>query len=273
MTIATSLTTAAITGAMAAAVVGAPTASATDEPTVERLGDQISLVDGSVVQGWTVGALARSADTIPFPVQGTLWEATATDEALQGNVVVPIVSNFNARTPNGLSYRALFQVPTALGVNPSPLAQGQKTSGKIYFDVTGDAPDSVVYNAGERDLLVWTKPAPNGAGMAPGRAANGTAAPSTGRPTEPLPVGDSPTTPSAALMPAGVHPPVAPPPGWVGTPLLPGTAGTSADLKNTPPASDSPDAAATIPSPGWQGTPLPADGVLRPTEPAPAVAP
>jgi hypothetical protein len=37
-------------------------------------------------------------------------------------------------------------------------AEGEKTSGEVYFDVTGDATDSVVYNAGGDDLLVWTQP-------------------------------------------------------------------------------------------------------------------
>jgi Domain of unknown function (DUF1942) len=55
-------------------------------------------------------------------------------------------------------HRALFQVPTQQGVIPSSLVEGEKTSGKVYFDVTGDATDSVVYNAGGDDLLVWTQP-------------------------------------------------------------------------------------------------------------------
>src|SRR6185369_6090494 len=91
--------------------------------------------------------------------RGTLWEATATDEAIQGSVT-PIVSNLNARAANGDNYRVLFQVATPQGVNPATLAQGQKTTGKVYFDVTGATPDSVVYNAGGRDLLLWLQPAP-----------------------------------------------------------------------------------------------------------------
>ena len=93
-------------------------------------------------------------------MSGTLWEATATDEALQG-AVTPIVSNLNARATDGGTYRALFQVATPEGVNPSTLPPGQKTTGKVYFDVTGENPDSVVYNAGGRDLLVWVQPEPS----------------------------------------------------------------------------------------------------------------
>ena len=35
------------------------------------------------------------------------------------------------------------------------LAEGQKSSGRIYFDVTGETPNSVVYNNGGEDLLIW----------------------------------------------------------------------------------------------------------------------
>ena len=101
--------------------------------------------------------LKPSSDTIPYQVRGTLWEATATDKAVAGSAT-PIVSNFNARAADGENYRALFQVATPQGVNPATIAQGQETSGKIYFDVTGPTPDTVVYNAGGRDVLVWDEP-------------------------------------------------------------------------------------------------------------------
>jgi hypothetical protein len=38
--------------------------------------------------------------------------------------------------------------------------------GKIYFDVVGDAPNSVVYNDGVRDLLAWI-PGPAEGGTRP----------------------------------------------------------------------------------------------------------
>ena len=43
------------------------------------------------------------------------------------------MSNLNARARNGDTYRVLFTVATPQGVNPSTLAQGEKTTGKIYF--------------------------------------------------------------------------------------------------------------------------------------------
>ena len=63
---------------------------------------------------------------------------------MQGGVT-PLVSNFNATSPGGQTYRALYQVATSEGVNPGAINQGQTTSGKVYFDVTGDNPNTVVY--------------------------------------------------------------------------------------------------------------------------------
>ena len=39
---------------------------------------------------------------------------------------------------------------------------GGQSSGKLYFDVVGDVPNSVVYNDGVQDLLVWVPGAPVG---------------------------------------------------------------------------------------------------------------
>jgi hypothetical protein len=96
-----------------------------------------------------------SSDVVPFPVAGRLWEATATVDAQQGTVA-PIVSDFNARAATGQTYRVLANVATPQGVNPGPLGQGQRDTGKIYFDVAGPAPNSVVYNNGVQDVLIWT---------------------------------------------------------------------------------------------------------------------
>ncbi len=69
-----------------AGMIGAPLALAEAEPAAVEtttLGSQGKLVDGTVIQGWTVTDLKQSSDTIPHPVAGTLWEATATDQAIQ----------------------------------------------------------------------------------------------------------------------------------------------------------------------------------------------
>ncbi|WP_413032491.1 DUF1942 domain-containing protein [Mycolicibacterium litorale] len=89
----------AATVATAGAVIAAPIAGAESGapagPAINEIGQQADLVNGSVVQGWTVTDLKASTDTIPYPVRGTLWEATATDQALQG-AATPIVSNLRS---------------------------------------------------------------------------------------------------------------------------------------------------------------------------------
>ena len=55
------------------AVIGmacAPSAAA--DVTTTPLGSEAKLVDGSVVQGWTVKELKPSTDVIPHPVRGML---------------------------------------------------------------------------------------------------------------------------------------------------------------------------------------------------------
>jgi hypothetical protein len=143
----------------------APMVAAADT-TVVTLGGEGTLVNGDIVEQWTVGDLKPSADVIPYPVQGALFEATATDVAVHGSAT-PIISNFSARTNSGDSYRVLFDVATPQGVSPATLDQGQQTTGKLYFDITGDIPSSVVYNAGGDDLIVWTPAPPRPAPPAP----------------------------------------------------------------------------------------------------------
>jgi Domain of unknown function (DUF1942) len=154
----TSALAATVATSGAIGVISAPITFA--ETTTQTIGSEGKLVDGNVIQAWTISDLKPSTDVIPYQPIGTLWEATATDEAIQG-AATPIVSNLNARAQSGQTYRALFGVATPQGVNPATLGQGQETTGKVYFDVTGDKPESVVYNAGGQDLLVWVQPPPS----------------------------------------------------------------------------------------------------------------
>jgi len=151
-------TSIAAAGALGASAVAAAYPADGTPGKILELGERGVLNNNGVVQGWTITDLRPSTDTIPYQVQGTLWEATATDEAIHG-AVTPIVSNLNARAGDGPTYRALFFVATPQGVNPATLPEGQKTTGKVYFDVTGPAPDRVVYNDGVEDLLVWVQAA------------------------------------------------------------------------------------------------------------------
>jgi hypothetical protein len=254
-------TAAAVAAAGAIAIVAAPISSAEDVTTTS-VGNQAKLADGNVVQGWTITDLRPSSDEIPYPVAGTLWEATATDEAIQG-AATPIVSNLNARTKSGQTYRVLFGVATPQGVNPATLGQGEKTTGKVYFDVTGDSPDAVVYSAGDQDLLAWVQaaPAPRQTGNQWSPPARSQTSPAPAAiPVTPAPAATPGTTPTPAAAPAATAPgtplpasaeaaPGAPlPAGSQGTPLPAGSQGTPLPV-------------------GAQGTPLPAGSQATPATP------
>lgn len=149
------------TAAAAAAVAtigftAAPIASA--YPNVGKLGTAIRMDDtvGNVQLSWQVSNLKPSTDTIPgLPVAGKLWEATATVKAISGPVT-PQIPNFNAVAPNQAAYRVLWQANTPQGISGATIAQGQQSTGKIYFDVTGAAPNTVTLNNGIEDLMIWT---------------------------------------------------------------------------------------------------------------------
>jgi hypothetical protein len=260
--------TCAFVAAGAVGFLGAPTALA-EGPTSAAIGSPAKLVDadGNVVQSWTITNLKTSSDVIPYPVAGTLWEATATDEAVMGGVT-PIVSNLNARAGDGENYRALFGVATPQGVNPATLAQGQKTTGKVYFDVTGTAPISVVYNTGGVDLLVWAgSPAPARQGGTRGNVGGGTSAATAIPevvPGVPSDVTEGPSTlegaPGTTLPPAGQGTPI--PAAGQGTPIPAAGQGTP-----IPPAGQG----TPVPAVG-QGTPVPAAAEGTPVQPTPTPA-
>jgi hypothetical protein len=254
--------TTVLTAAAAVGIVAAPTSSAEDATTT-TIGSQAKLVDGNVVQGWTVTDLRPSSDVIPYAVAGTLWEATASDEAIQG-AATPIVSNLNARARSGQNYRVLFGVATPQGVNPATLGQGEKTTGKVYFDVTGDAPDAVVYSTGGNDVLAWVQAAP-----APRQ---------TGTGTQWSPPARSQTSPAPAATPATPAPAAAAAPGTTPVPAASGTtptpAATPAPAALGAPLPASAEAVPGAPLPaGSQGTPLPAGSQGAPAAAAPEGTP
>jgi hypothetical protein len=89
-----------------------------------------------------------------------LYEAPVTVNAVRGTVT-PVLPFFNARSENGANYRVLANVFTPQGVSGAPLPQGGSSTGKLYFDIVGDVPNSVVYNDGSHDVLGWIQ-VPNG---------------------------------------------------------------------------------------------------------------
>ncbi|KMO67024.1 MPT63 family protein [Mycolicibacterium chlorophenolicum] len=251
-----------LSGATAAALAsgliatGTATNAYADDLETTTLGGSAQLINGDVVQRWTVSALQPSSDAIPYPVTGTLWEAKASDAALQGNAI-PIVSNFNARTRDGHDYRVLFTAATPQGVNPATLTQGQTTTGKLYFDVTGPPPDSVVFNAAGHDLAVW-RPAPP---PPPTSSGTGSVPSASTTPQTALPAANS-STPTAAPAAIGATPPPAPEAGSAGTPLPAPGATSPAPAATAPPA----------PAAGSAGTPLPAGSAGTPVVTPPAAA-
>jgi hypothetical protein len=269
----TTITALAATVATSGAVGIISTPIALAETSTQTIGSQGKLVDGNVIQAWTISNLKPSEDVIPHQVSGTLWEATATDQAMQG-AATPIVSNLNARAQSGQTYRALFGVATPQGVNPATLGPGEETSGKVYFDVTGDKPDSVVYNAGGQDLLAWVQPPPSvprtGTPSGPYQPASpAVSEPATTTTPAPAPAAAgataAPTTTVVTPAPAGSQGRPLPagsqgtplPPGSEGTPLPPGTELTP--VRASPEGATRPASVqeAPVPAPqGSQGTPL-----------------
>src|SRR5882757_6212860 len=128
-------------------------ASAADN--IKPFGQQAALNDygtGAPMIGYTVTGLNPSSDAVPH--NGQLYEATVTVEGL-GGWATPLVPLFNARAESGQNYRVI-------GGGPAAAPPGGSTTGKLYFDVVGDVPNSVVYNDGTQDLLVWVPGAPEG---------------------------------------------------------------------------------------------------------------
>jgi len=122
------------------AVTAAPAGAANN---IKTFGTPESLNDvyGNPMITYTVEGLRKSSDAVPH--NGRLYEAMVTNDG-----GVPIAALFNARAESGQNYRII----------------GGGIPGKIYFDVVGDTPNSVVYNDGVQDLLVWVSPKPISSG-------------------------------------------------------------------------------------------------------------
>jgi hypothetical protein len=147
---------AAVATAAGIGIAASPTASGDSNPVIQKFGTEETLVNSGVVQGWTVGDLQPSTDAINVSIRGKLWEATATDKAIQGQAM-PLPFRFSARTPSGQDYGYVLGVPTPPSFSWNYIPQGQSATGKLYFDVTGDNPNGVVYRTGPADLLIWVK--------------------------------------------------------------------------------------------------------------------
>jgi Domain of unknown function (DUF1942) len=122
------------------AVTAAPAGAANN---IKEFGQPESLNDvyGNPMITYTVQGLKPSSDAVFH--NGRLYEAMVTNDG-----GVPIAALFNARAESGQNYRVI----------------GGGAPGKLYFDVVGDTPNSVVYNDGVQDLLVWVSATPISSG-------------------------------------------------------------------------------------------------------------
>lgn len=152
----TTMKTAIGAAAIAAAGVFGAAAAGAAPPTIQDFGTSQRLEAGPLVTAYTVGNLEPSNTMIAgYMPRGELYQADITARAVSGTIT-PVVNNFNARTANGQTYRVVSTVPVPNGLNPAPINQGDQRSGMLYFDVTGQPPNSVVYNDGVQDVLIWT---------------------------------------------------------------------------------------------------------------------
>lgn len=138
--------------------MGAPMASAAGMACPHQLGSAQKVVDagGAVVQEWAVSDLRPSADPVSgYPLAGRLWEANATVRAVSGTVT-PVIPNFRVMGAGHQSYPVLWQLASPSGISGATLQQGQSSSGKLYFDVTGGDPAAVLYGSpGAKPLMMW----------------------------------------------------------------------------------------------------------------------
>jgi hypothetical protein len=134
--------------AIAVGMAGATAGPASAANNIKPFGQQETLND----IGYTVKHLAPSSD--PVPHNGQLYAATVKVEGL-GGWATPVIPFFNARAESGANYRVI-------GGDVAAAPPGGTTTGKLYFDVVGDVPNSVVYNDGVQDLMVWVPGAPVG---------------------------------------------------------------------------------------------------------------
>jgi len=131
---------------IAAVAIGMATSTAFPASAANNIkpyGQPESLNDaaGNPLITYTVLGLTPSSDAVFH--NGRLYEATVN---VDGGI--PIAAMFNARAQSGDNYRVI----------------GGGLPGKLYFDVVGDTPNSVVYNDGVQDLLAWVSPTPISSG-------------------------------------------------------------------------------------------------------------
>lgn len=133
----TKLAAAAVALAVGVAMTTTGPAGATDN--IKTFGEQERLNGPNRLPyiGYTVFNLTPSSD--PVPHNGNLYVADLAVDGFGGNPD-PMIARFGARAQNGDFYPSIWGAS-----NPS----------RLYFDVVGAEPNSVVWNDGIRDILAW----------------------------------------------------------------------------------------------------------------------
>ncbi|TXI60927.1 DUF1942 domain-containing protein [Mycolicibacterium mageritense] len=147
------VTAAALVGLLA---IGTPLAAAAEKCS-HGLGSHQQLGDGGVVVAdWTLTDLRPSTDAVPVHMlAGRLWEATVSVRARSG-AVTPVIPAFKAMGADHMPYPVLWQLASPAGISPATLAEGQSTTGKLYFDVTDADPVAVAYSTGGPEpAMMW----------------------------------------------------------------------------------------------------------------------
>jgi hypothetical protein len=135
--------------------VAEPSTASAAEECMHAFGSHQQLAAGGTVQDWTVTDMKPSADAAPgYPLAGRLWEATASVQATSGTIT-PIIPNFRAHTTDGGIVPVLWQLASPQSIPGSTIAQGQMSTGKLYFDVTGGEPVAVTYPGSDEMPLMW----------------------------------------------------------------------------------------------------------------------
>ncbi|WP_445169629.1 DUF1942 domain-containing protein [Mycolicibacterium sp. Dal123E01] len=119
-----------------AGVTAAP-AWATDSVKVFGQQETLNGPNGLPFIGYAVGKLVPSSD--PVPHNGTLYAAKLMVDGFGGNYPA-FIERFGARAESGDLYPSIW---------------GASNLGKLYFDVVGPIPNSVVFTDGGRDILAW----------------------------------------------------------------------------------------------------------------------
>jgi hypothetical protein len=140
-------TAAAAAGIATAGILSAPMALA--DPQVVAFGQSAEIPGPGGAIDYTVSNLQPSGHN------DGIWYSDVSAKAVSGTPT-PNIADFNARAVNSSTY-AVMKGNEVDGLPNGPIATGNQSTGRLYFDVkNGTAPDSVVYrDAVGVDKVVW----------------------------------------------------------------------------------------------------------------------